>query len=147
MDRVKPILPRSMEYDIINPAPRENSLRMSTYGKNVLSSRQQERTKKILASSPAGTKLIARTGEANIDEIWPEEAHLRPGYDERNRGLDISDINRNVYNVRAAKIKQMDTAKIEAYLKSKERPTEGNGRPYKNASNVFVHLIDNPKDR
>ena len=44
MERVKPILPRSMEYDIINPAPKENALRMSSYGKNFISSRQQERT-------------------------------------------------------------------------------------------------------
>ena len=147
MERVKPILPRSMEYDIINPGPRDNALRMSSYGKNVLSSRQQQRTKKIQASSPAGSKIVARDGEANIDEIWPIDSHLRPGYNERNRGLDTSDINRNIYNVRQAKIRQMDTQKIEAYLKSKEKPVEAGHKPYKNASNVFVHLVDNPNDR
>ena len=41
----------------------------------------------------------------------------------------------------------MDTQKIEAYLKSKEKPVEAGHKPYKNASNVFVHLVDNPNDR
>ena len=40
MDRVVPIKPRMMEYDIINPVSKDASLRMSAYGKNVLSSRQ-----------------------------------------------------------------------------------------------------------
>ena len=39
IERAAPIRPRVMEYDIINPNTGEARLRMSSYGKNVLSSR------------------------------------------------------------------------------------------------------------
>ena len=41
-DRVAPIRPRVMEYDIINPTGGER-LRMSGYGKNVMGSRERGR--------------------------------------------------------------------------------------------------------
>ena len=112
MDRVVPIRPRMMEYDIINPVPKDNSLRMSAYGKNVLSSRQRDRTTKIGASSPAGKKHLAKAGEHNIDQIWPAEAHLRGEFNERNRTLDTADINRNIYNQRQQRLRDGDNMKI-----------------------------------
>ena len=38
-ERAVPVKPRMMEYDIINPTTNEGRLRMSQYGKNVVSSR------------------------------------------------------------------------------------------------------------
>ena len=107
MERVQPIKPRSMEYDIINPAPKDNAaLRMSSYGKNVLSSRQRERTTKIIASPPAGKLHLAKMGEANIDQIWPADSHHRSNFNEKNRTLDTGDINKNIFNARQTKIKE-----------------------------------------
>ena len=113
---------------------KERGRRMSSYGKNVLSGRDHERTTKILASSPAGKRQMPKQNEANIDEIWPLDSIHRQPFNERNRGLDTKDINRNFYNVRQAKLRNQDQMKIESFLKSKEKVVEPGFKPYKNAS-------------
>ena len=85
-ERVAAVKPRSMNYDIINPSPTER-LRMSAYGKNVLDAANIERTNKITGSPAAGKKLMPKSGEANLDQIWPADAMLRHQYDERNGRL------------------------------------------------------------
>ena len=68
IDRIQPVKPRMMDYDIINPVPGDGRLRMSQYGKNVLtSSRQQQRNSSIPGSPPAGKVFKAKQGESNLD--------------------------------------------------------------------------------
>ena len=103
--RLTAIRPRVMEYDIINPGPK-NELRMSAYGKNVLSSRQQERTVKIAVGSPAGKQHLAKLGEASINQIWPADEAQRKAFGEKNRNFETHDINHNNYNMRQFKLKE-----------------------------------------
>lgn len=66
--RVQPIRPRQNEYDIINPNTGDAKLRMSAYGKNILSSRDQQRVNKITGSPAAG---VPKKLEQGVDQIWP----------------------------------------------------------------------------
>ena len=147
-DRVRPIRPRQNDFDIINPVGvGTNRLRMSSYGKNVLSSRDQQRTNKIISSSPAGVKKKIVQGEANIDQIWPAQDGLRGQFNERNRGFETHDINMNSHNARMLKIREADSQRVKHFLASKEQVSDTNVKPYKNASNVFTHLVDDPSTR
>lgn len=84
----------------------------------------------------------------NIDEIWPSDDALRNAYNEKNRTLDTTDINRNSENARIMRLKQKDSVQIREFLSNKEqKQSDMNLRPYKNASNVFVHLVDDPATR
>ena len=60
-ERLAPIRPRVMEYDIINPTDGQR-LRMSQYGKNVLSDTQKNRMNRIRLRrlSPAPKLRLAR---------------------------------------------------------------------------------------
>ena len=147
-DRAAPIRPRVMEYDIINPGGNDSRLRMSSYGKNVLSSREQARMSMDVHGSPiAGKKFVARQGEASMDQIWPSD-RLRPGFTKENRTLETSDINHNTQNQRMMRLKQQDSERIRAFMENKQRESShGAARPYKNASNVFSHLADDPATR
>ena len=71
IERIAPIRPRVMEYDIINPVANEGRLRMSQYGKNVVSSAQNRRGNNIVSSPAAGKKKVIAEGEHNIEQIWP----------------------------------------------------------------------------
>ena len=146
-ERVAPIRPRIMEYDIINPLPQEGRLRMSAYGKNVLDSRQRQRSTRIEGSPAAGKQMKAKLGEANIDQIWPNDEAQRKGFNERNRGLEAQDINHNSFNQRQKKLREADNQMIQQFLLAKERKSEHHVKPYKNASNVFTHLVDDPTTR
>ena len=145
--RVAPIRPTNKDYDIINPVHNDNKLRMSSYGKNVLDSRSAARTNKIIGSPAAGKKLMPKTGEANIDQIWPDDALLRRDYDSKNRALHAQDVNLNTLNPRMQRLKQADEERIRLFLASKDNKSSNSVRPYKNASNVFVHLVDDPTTR
>lgn len=108
LERVAPVRPRVMEYDIINPVSGGDRMRMSQYGKNVLGSRQAQRGNIITGSPPAGKKMLAKMGENNINEIWPADEVLRLQFNEKSRGLDTQDINIPKNNVRMNKLKQQD---------------------------------------
>lgn len=56
------------------------------------------------------------------------------------------DINKNSYNARQLKLKQADNERVRNILASRERTNDG-AKPYKNASNVFTHLVDDPSTR
>lgn len=147
MERAAPIRPRVQEYDIINPTTGDNRLRMSSYGKNVLSSRQAKRSSVITGSPPAGKKHLPKQGEASMDMIWPADEGLRQGFNERNRGLESNDINVTKDNARIMKLRQADNERIRAFLAANSRNNERTTKPYKNASNVFTHLVDDPTTR
>lgn len=57
------------------------------------------------------------------------------------------DINKNTYNARQLKLKQADNERVRNFLASRERTSDNAVKPYKNASNVFVHLVDDPSTR
>ena len=89
---------------------------------------------------------MPKQGEANIDQIWPDDAQLRKDYNEKNRALHSIDINMNSYNPRMQKLRQEDDMRIREFLAQKDAKSN-TIRPYKNASNVFVHLVDDPTTR
>ena len=101
----------------------------------------------ITGSPVAGRKILAKVGEHNIDQIWPADESLRLGFNEKNRVLDTNDINLNMYNLRMQKVKQLDNEKINKLIAARHASQMAVKKPYKNDSNVFVHLVDDPKTR
>ena len=111
-NRVAPIRPKIMDYDIINPT--SDKLRMSSYGKHVLSSREGVRRSIDAVNSPvAGKQFIAKPGQGNLEEIWPVDQGQRFSLDEKARVLSTKDINVNLHgNARMARLKQQDEEQI-----------------------------------
>merc|ERR1719362_2579671 len=115
---------------------------MSRHGMFVLNEK-----KNTPAMVCAGVKKTAAKGEENLQVIWPKEDGLWKSYDVRNKSLDTRGIGSgNELNPRRARLAAEDRAQIEAKM------TAGPGSkpwqaPYKNKSDVFTHLVDDPRDR
>ncbi len=105
-----------------------------------------KRNSVITGSPPAGKKHLPKQGEASMDMIWPQDESLRADFNQRNRGLESTDINLPKNNIRMAKLKQADSERIRIFLAQK-LSKESKEKPYKNASNVFTHLVDDPMTR
>ena len=69
---------------------------MSGYGKQMLGN---QRSGSAANGVAAGTKQVAKQGEANMDQIWPSDKGRRAEINGRGN-LITDDINRNVYNPR-----------------------------------------------
>ena len=53
----------------------------------------------------------------------------------------------NRQNARMTRVKEQDNMKIREFLAAKQQASANSSRPYKNNSNVFTHLIDDPTTR
>ena len=142
--RAAAIRPRAAPFDIINPVagPQgDGKLRMSRHGMYVVDLKRNGPCMDV-----AGVKKLAAKGEESIQVIWPKDAGLWASYDHRNRSLDTAGIAQGAANARRARLQALDRAQIDA-LMAPAPGTQPWQAPYKNKSDVFTHLVDDPRDR
>ena len=139
------IRPKHAPFDIINPSvgPQgDGKLRMSRHGMYVVDQRGNRPDMDV-----AGVKKIPAKGEESLQVIWPKEASLNGSYNHRNKSLDTKGINESGpgQNARRARLQALDRARIEELMSAGS--SEPWKAPYKNKSDVFTHLVDDPRDR
>ena len=138
------VRPKHVPFDIINPCvgPQgDGKLRMSRHGMYVVDQRGNKPEMAV-----AGVKKVAAKGEENLQVIWPKEAGLWASYNHRNKSLDTAGIAQGGANARRARLQALDRARIEELMSAGEG-AEPWVAPYKNKSDVFTHLVDDPRDR
>ena len=104
---------------------------MSSYGARIV------KRNPAPSDNAAGVKKVAKEGESNVNEIWPQMAIQNP-----QRGalaLNTADINYNDKNERARKLNEKDFEVIQRAMRLRDAKSS-NAVPYKNHSNVFTHL-------